>query len=152
MQTVSVPGTRLALCLLLLRLAVALVLGMWVLNKFLNPGGTSAVLQIYYGLPGIAEALSYLLGALQAIVVLAFLTGFQKRWATALVFLMHLVSSLSPISNYLDPWTPPNLLFFAAWPMLAAIATIYLLRDFDTLLSLQPRRGRHGPTWQEAKS
>jgi hypothetical protein len=30
-----------------------------------------------------------------------------------------------------------NLLFFAAWPMLAACITLYLLRDLDTLWAMQ---------------
>jgi putative oxidoreductase len=30
-----------------------------------------------------------------------------------------------------------NLLFFAAWPMLAACIALYLLRDQDTLLTVK---------------
>ena len=35
----------------------------------------------------------------------------------------------------LDPFNNPNLLFFAAWPMLAACFTLYYLRDQDTLMT-----------------
>jgi len=40
--------------------------------------------------------------------------------------------------QYLNPWQ--NLLFFAAWPMLAACVALYLLRDADTLLSVDAKR------------
>tara|TARA_E500000305_G_C3922524_1_gene188824 strand:+ start:185 stop:631 length:447 start_codon:yes stop_codon:yes gene_type:complete len=137
MQTVAVPKTALTWSLFLLRLGVSIVLGMWVLNKFVNPAGTSGVMQHFYGAPEIGPGISYALGAVQGFIVLAFLIGSRKRLATALVFLMHLGSTLAPIANYLDPWTSPNLLFYAAWPMLAAIAALYLLRDYDTLFSME---------------
>ncbi|MEO9902716.1 hypothetical protein [Nisaea sp.] len=137
MQTVAVPKVALTWSLFLLRLGVGLVLGMWVLNKFVNPVGTSGMMQHFYGTPDIGQGVSYALGAVQGFIVLAFLIGSRKRVATALVFLMHLGSTLTPIANYLDPWTAPNLLFYAAWPMLAAIAALYLLRDYDTLFSME---------------
>jgi hypothetical protein len=34
----------------------------------------------------------------------------------------------------------PNILFFAAWPMLGACFALYYLRDHDTLWSLCGRR------------
>jgi len=52
------------------------------------------------------------------------------------ILAMHTVSTLSAFHMYLDPWGPKNLLFFAAWPMLAAIYSLYILRDEDTLLSV----------------
>lgn len=137
MQTVAVPKAALTWSLFLLRLGVSLVLGMWVLNKLVNPAGTSGMMQHFYGAPEIGPGVSYAMGAAQGFIVLAFLIGSRKRVATALVFLMHLGSTLSPIAKYLDPWTSPNLLFFAAWPMLAAIAALYLLRDYDTLFSME---------------
>ncbi len=46
---------------------------------------------------------------------------------------MHAVSTLSSFRQYLAPFKGPNLLFFAAWPMLAACIALFLLRDLDTL-------------------
>ena len=40
------------------------------------------------------------------------------------------------------PGAVGNLLFFAAWPMLAACLALYLLRDYDRLASIDARRGR----------
>ena len=40
---------------------------------------------------------------------------------------------MSAFSQYLAPFQGTNLLFYAAWPMLAACVTLYALRDLDTL-------------------
>ncbi len=145
MQTISVPEARLAWSLFGLRIGVFVVLLMWTFNKFLNVDRTAAVFRVFYGVDGLNATASYGIGALQAAVILAFLIGFQKRWATAIVFVMHLVSTVTSYARYLDPWTTPNLLFFAAWPMLAAIAALYLLRDYDTRFSLGAAASKPAP-------
>jgi hypothetical protein len=128
---------RLRLSLLLLRLGVFLVMAVWVLDKFVNPAHTADVFQYFYFIKGLSAGAAYALGAVQAIVVLGFVIGFQKRITYGLVFLMHLMSTLSSYRVYLDPWAIPNILFWAAWPMLAAAFTLYYLRDQDTLLTIE---------------
>lgn len=127
---------RLPYALLALRISVFVVLGMWTLDKFVNPGHTAAVFETFYLVSGLSEYASYGIGAVQAAIVLAFVTGSFKRYSYGLVLLMHLVSTLTPYSRYLDPWSGSNLLFFAAFPMLAAIITLYLMRDEDTFLAV----------------
>lgn len=136
MNTVTVPANTLGWSLLALRVSVTLVLAMWVLNKFLNVERTAGVFKVFYGIEGVTSVASYTLGALQAAVVIAFLIGFKKRWSTAIVFVIHLASTVTSFDRYLSPWAGSNLLFFAAWPMLAAILALYLLRDYDTRLSI----------------
>lgn len=46
------------------------------------------------------------------------------------VLILYSVSTLSSDGQYMDPFN--NLLFFAAWPMLAACFALYSLRDLDT--------------------
>jgi hypothetical protein len=75
----------------------------------------------------------YAIGAGEMIILLAFVAGLYKRWTYAAVLLFHAVSTLSSFKQYLAPFEGPNLLFFAAWPMLAACVALYLLRDLDTL-------------------
>ena len=79
--------------------------------------------------------MSYVAGALQAGILLGFLFGFAKKYTYGFVFLIHLVGTLAPISKYLAPYEGLNILFFAAWPMLAACFALFILRDYDTLLS-----------------
>ena len=47
---------------------------------------------------------------------------------------MHAVTTLVSWSAYLQPLD--NILFFAAWPMLAGLVTLFLLRDEDRLFAL----------------
>jgi len=88
------------------------------------------VFEAFYGLAGISAEVFYVIGALQMVLILAFVAGAWKRITYGLVLLFHGVSTLSSYNQYLDPFN--NLLFFAAWPMLAACVALYLLRDSDT--------------------
>jgi hypothetical protein len=45
---------------------------------------------------------------------------------------------LSAFRQYLTLFEGSHLLFFAAWPMLAACAALYLLRDRDNRFTLSP--------------
>lgn len=125
---------RLRFSLLLLRLGVFVVMFMWTLDKFVNPAHTASVFERYYHIAGLSEAIIMGVGSLQLILVVCFLLGIKKTLSYGLILLMHLASTLSTFPQYLNPWLPKNLLFFAAWPMLAACLTLYLLRSEDTLL------------------
>lgn len=127
---------RVALALLLLRLSVFLVLLMWVLDKFLNPDHAAAVLQAFYGLGGLGTLLIYGLGIIQLLVILAFVVGFKKKFFYTVVLIMHGASTLVSYKQYLDPFTSPNLLFFAAFPMLAACFALVYLQDLDRLFTV----------------
>jgi len=131
-RAASTLGKRVSLALLLLRLSIFLVLFMWVLDKFIKPDHAAQVLQFFYGIGGLGAAPVYILGVIQLLIVLAFVVGFQKKFTYAVVLAMHAASTLVSYRNYLDPFTSPNLLFFAAFPMLAGCFALYLLRDLDT--------------------
>ena len=120
--------------LLSLRLGVFIVMLMWTLDKFVNPGHGAAIFEKFYGLPGVSANLFYVLGIAQLILVLAFVIGYKKRLTYGIILLMHAGSTFSSYKQYLDGFN--NLLFFAAWPMLAACLTLYLLRDADTKLTV----------------
>ena len=130
-------ATNLQKALLALRLGVFLVMIMWTINKFINPAGTSSVFSRYYKIDGINDILSYVLGSVQLALVISFVLGIKKKITYGSIFPLHAVSTLSAFGKYIDPFGPKNLLFFAAWPMLAAIYALYLLRDEDTLLTIK---------------
>ena len=136
----SVLAARLAPALLTLRLGVGLVFAIWTLDKFVNPDHAIRVFQHFYMIPFLTENGSYVLGTVQGLLVLAFVSGFLRTWSYGLVFLLHAGSTLTPMANYFSPWEGANLLFFAAWPMLAAAFTLWWLRDYDVLLNLDARR------------
>jgi hypothetical protein len=130
----TASATRLARVLLFTRLTVFLVMFVWTIDKFLNPAHAGRIFDYFYGISGVSANLVYAMGAIQMALVLAFLVGFQKRLSYGLILLLHAGSTLSSWRQYLDPFD--NLLFFAAWPMLAACVALYVLRDDDKLLTL----------------
>jgi len=129
---------KLRLSLLLLRLGVFIVMFMWTLDKFVNPDHAVGIYKQFYFLSGISAGIMYVLGAAEMVIILGFVVGFMKRWTYGIVLVLHAVSTFSSFGRYLDPWK--NLLFFAAWPMLAACITLYLLRDEDTLYAARGRQ------------
>jgi len=135
-NNVAVPREKLEWSLFGLRLGVFIVLVMWTLDKFFNPEHVAVIFKAFYSISGLSSGISYLLGSLQLILVLSFLIGFQKRWVTLIILVMHFASTFVSFGRYIDPWGPSNLLFFAAWPMLAAIFMLYLFREFDKKFSL----------------
>lgn len=120
---------RLQWSLFSLRLGVFIVMIMWTLDKFVNPGHSARIFEHFYGISGSTDIVSYVLGALQLLLVLAFMAGIKKRITYGIIFIMHGLSTLSSYNQYIDGFN--NLLFFTAWPMWAAIFTLYLLRDED---------------------
>lgn len=124
---------RLSLSLLSLRLSVFLVMLVWTLDKFIQPGHAAGVFAHFYALGGLGSAVIVTLGALELILLLAFVVGFARRFSYGAVLLLHAGSTLSAWRQYLHPQEGANLLFFAAWPMLAACLALYLLRDFDSM-------------------
>lgn len=127
---------QLPLSLLLLRIGIVVFLAPWIYDKFHDPGHAIGVFEHFYGLGGIAEPLVYAIGALQVLLLVFFALGIARRWSYGLVLLMHAGSTLSSWPQYLNPYDGANLLFFAAWPALAACIALYLLRDHDRMLSL----------------
>jgi putative oxidoreductase len=125
---------KIANALLFIRLAVFLVMLMWTLDKFINPDHSAAVYANFYKIGGLGAEIFMLIGALELLLLLAFVTGFKKTISYGLVLIIHSISTLSTWQQYLDPFN--NLLFFAAIPMLAACWTLFSLRELDTRLSL----------------
>ena len=126
---------RLQWALLSLRLGVFIVLIMWVLDKFVNPAHSAIILKVFYGIAETNNSIIYIIGGLQLLLILAFVTGIKKRFTYGLVFLMHAVSTILSYERYIDGLN--NLLFFAAWPMLAACFVLYILREEDVKFTIK---------------
>jgi hypothetical protein len=121
--------------LLSLRLGVFLVMLVWTLDKFVNPSHSMKIFEKFYGIGDMSEVAAYILGALQLLLVVAFVLGIKKRITYGVIFLMHGASTLSAFNQYVDGFN--NLLFFAAWPMWAACFALYMLRDQDTKFTVK---------------
>lgn len=129
---------KISKALLSLRLGVFVVMLVWSLDKLLNPQHSAQVFSHFYGLSGLPEYAFFILGVAQLALVFAFVAGVAQRVSYGLVFLLHAVSTLSSWQQYLDAFN--HLLFFAAWPMLAACYALYTLRDMDCLLAWDHRQ------------
>ena len=124
---------RLSWALLGLRLSIFLVMLMWTLDKFIRPEHSAGVFTHFYAVTGLSNSIFLVIGALELVLLLAFVIGFARRYSYGAVLLLHAISTLSAWHQYTHPYDGSNLLFFAAWPMLAACVTLYLLRDADTM-------------------
>jgi uncharacterized membrane protein YkgB len=127
-------NNRLPVVLFFLRLGIFVVMFIWTIDKFIRPEHVAAVFENFYFISGLSAVLAYVIGAVEMIIIAGFLLGYQKKWTYGAVFVLHGISTLSSFKQYFSPFEGPNLLFFAAWPMLAACFALYYLRDQDTLL------------------
>lgn len=128
---------RLRLSLFFLRAGIFIVMFMWTMDKFFNTEHSIDVFKRYYFLDIPVKQIILALAVTEFFLLMAFLAGLKKKLTYGAVLLLHTVSTLSAFKQYAAPWVSPNLLFYAAWPMLAACVALYLLRDEDTLLVLK---------------
>jgi putative oxidoreductase len=115
-------------CLLLLRIAIFVVMLVWAVDKFIRPGTEAAMYQHAYHLPALPALVMYAVGAFQILLICCFLIGLQKTLTTGLVLLGMLIYTIASYRLYMPPFQGDNLLFFAAWPMLAVCIALYVLR------------------------
>jgi putative oxidoreductase len=127
---------RIGVALLVLRVTVFLVMLIWTIDKFVRPEHAVSVYEHFYFLPGLGPTIVYSIGVAELVLLLGFLIGFAPRLTYGLVLLLHAGSTFSSFRQYLHPFEGPNILFFAAWPMLGACFALYYLRDLDTLWSI----------------
>ncbi len=131
----STPDRELELSLALMRLAIAGFLIVWVCDKLFNADGAVKTFSKYYfGLSGDTVMLG--IGLVQLVLVLAFGAGVFKTISYGAVTLMHAVSTIASYERYLDPLARPNILFWAAVPVLAAMVALFILRARDRMLTL----------------
>lgn len=128
---------RIGYSLFALRAGIFIVMLVWALDKFLNPVHAAGVFAHFYFIPkDFAVSAMLLFAAAEMAVILAFLAGLKKRITYGLVLMLHAVSTLSSWKIYLNPFEIPNMLFWAAWPMLGACVALYLLRDMDVKFTI----------------
>ncbi|MGB5304702.1 MAG: hypothetical protein WBO57_00505 [Gammaproteobacteria bacterium] len=126
--------SRLAVSLFFLRISIFLVMLVWTLDKFINPQHAAAVYEKFYLIGGLGSQIMTVIGVIELIILVAFVAGYMKFYTYGSVLLLHAVSTFSSYKQYLAPYDGPNILFFAAWPMLAGCLALFLLRAYDTRL------------------
>lgn len=129
---------RLTLSLLLLRIGVFIVMFAWTADKFIDPDHAARVYENFYFIGGMGKAIMMIIGGIEMLIILAFLAGLWKRFTYGFVMVVHAVSTFSAWERYT---IDISLLFFAAWPMLAACIALYLLRDLDSRCVIGGKNG-----------
>lgn len=131
--------SKLRYSLLFLRASVLLVMLMWTVDKFVNPEHAARILDKFYAISGVGTAIVIAMAIVEMILLTMFFFGIKKTFSYGVVLVLHGASTLSSFSQYFSPFEGANLLFFAAWPMLAACLTLFLFRDEDRLLQVDKR-------------
>jgi hypothetical protein len=129
-------NAKLANSLFFMRITIGAVLLVWTFDKFINVEHATAVYEKFYFIPGLSQTAMLVIGGAELVLVALFLVGRFKNITYLIVLIIHAVSTLTPMMKYFDPYSGSNLLFFAAWPMLAACWALYSLREYDTKFTL----------------
>jgi hypothetical protein len=110
-------------------------------DKVIAPEHAQAVFSHFYFSELSRPALKAI-GIVQMVVIAAFAVGFARFWTYGAVLVMHTASTASTYAQLLNPWggEAPQLLFWAAVPVLAAMIALFVLRDRDRLLSVDAAR------------
>ncbi len=124
----------LAVSLLILRIALAVFLLLFGVDKLVATETTISVFAHYYAF-SISTPVTYAAGFLEILLSLAMLAGLWKTITYGLGLLLHAISTLVTYEQLLSPFGE-NHLFIAGLPVLAAFIALFLLRRQDTLLSL----------------
>ena len=126
---------RLSIALAILRFTFAMFMAVWVVEKFIAPETTAAIVGSYYGFD-LDIALAYAIGTVQAILLAAFVCGVFKTVSYGAFMLMHASSIVVSWQQLITPYEGFNHLFHAGLPALGAIVALFLLRERDVLFTL----------------
>ncbi len=132
---------RISPVLLVLRLSVFAVMLMWTIDKFVRPEHAVSIFDQFYFIKGVGATIVYALAVAELLLLAAFVAGLARRITYGLVLLLHGLSTFLSYGQYLHPFEKANILFFAAWPMLAACFALYYLRDLDTRWTVRASHG-----------
>lgn len=120
--------------LLGLRLSIFMVMLVWALSKMMNPAHVESYRSLYF-FAGLDGYLPYL-GVLELLVLGAFVMGASPKITYGTVLVLQGITTLSAWGSYFSPFTATHLMAFAEWPLLAACATLFVLRDYDTRFTI----------------
>lgn len=130
--------SRLRLPLLILRVTVGLFFLQWSVEKIVKPEVTASIFDNFYGL-GLSPTLAQVLGVIEALVALAIIAGFKRRFVYGAAFVMHAGSTLSSWQQLIDPYSGGNHLFAAAVPLLAALWLLFRMAEYDDMYAVDTR-------------
>lgn len=133
-----------AVSLLALRISLALLMLVWGLDKFANPGHGAAVAERFYGGVLAGEGFMPLLGGLQIVLAVGVGLGVFRRYLYPVLAGVTGVTLLGVWRSVVDPWgwflEGTNALFFPSLVIFVGALVLVAFMDEDTL-----RPGNRGP-------
>jgi hypothetical protein len=137
MQAVGNTGDkRLEFGLFLLRITTGLFFLVWSIDKLVNTSHALEIFEKFYFM-SIPSQAAVALGLVQTGIVLAFMAGIAKAWATGALIAMHTVSVGATWSHLIAPYGGgPGAVFWAGVPVLAGLVLLWLVREKDRLWTL----------------
>ncbi|MCC3862007.1 hypothetical protein [Pseudemcibacter aquimaris] len=124
---------KIQISLFLMRVSIFLVMFVWTVDKFTDTNMAIQIYEAFYFIGGVSTEIMLALGAIEMVLILAFVAGLWKNITYSAVLVLHGISTLSSWKQYINM----ELLFYAAWPMFAGCIMLYLLRDLDTKFILK---------------
>ncbi|MEP2920290.1 hypothetical protein [Sulfitobacter sp.] len=136
---------KISISLLIMRLGIAAFFGAWTSLKFTRPEWFENVFQNFYGLSFISGSMAAIVGAIQLLLLLAFVLGFKRTISYGIMALMQGVGVLASIPNLMNLTQYPNNLMWAAVPALGCVIALFILRSYDRY-TIDGMRGTPAPT------
>lgn len=134
----STTDWRLRISLAVLRLSTGAFFLIWAAEKVFAPEIAQRVFEtFYFSSPSATILLAT--GIMQGLIVLAFMAGLMRFWTYGALLMMHTLSVLSTFPRLIDPFSPPNHLFWAGVPVWGLLLALFILRNDDTLLTVPGR-------------
>ena len=125
----------LKLPLFLTRLSIFYFMLPWQLMRFTAPEKAIGIAKKHYKFT-MPEWAPMITGVLMMALLLAFVAGFKKRISYGLVLVLHALGTLMTLPKLIIGLESFYILFAAAIPAGFAIWLLYLLRDEDTMFSI----------------
>lgn len=121
--------------LFLLRVGLGFFLLLWSCDKFAEPDTTITIFQIFYKIP-ISTPAAYVVGGVEALVSILIIAGAWRSYTYAIGLALHTISTIASWRQLTSPFSQGHHLFVAAIPVLTAFIALYLLRNRDTLWTI----------------
>jgi putative oxidoreductase len=121
--------------LFLLRIGLGVFLLLWSCDKFAEPSTTVKIFQGFYKIP-ISTSAAYVIGGIEGIISILIIAGAWKSYTYAIGLALHAISTVASWRQLTTPFSQGHHLFVAAIPVLAAFIALYILRERDTLWTL----------------
>ena len=90
---------RIPAALLALRVGIFVLMFAWTVDKFVRPQHAGHIFEQFYGLKGIGTTVVYAVGAIELLILAAFVLGIWKRFSYGAVLVLHAILLLSIVDQ-----------------------------------------------------